>query len=158
MRVNYGKPFEERFKTQWGKAYPNTLVLRLPDNMSGYYGVSNPCDFVCFPGKHLYMIETKAHYENRLPWDAFSQYDSLVKYIGMKNVIAGVMIWFIDHDRVIFVPIESCKKMRDNGLKAINIRKLEGYEYIEVPSKKLRVFMDSDYTIMEDYYGKESRD
>ncbi len=149
MKVNYGKKFETVFASNWKKAFPGTLVERLQDNMSGYYGVSNPCDFICFPGKHLFMLEVKSHYGNTLPWDSFRQADKLVKYIGMPNVIAGAIIWFIDHDRVIFVPIETCKKMKEDGQKSININKLDNYKYLEIPSVKKRVFLESDYTVME---------
>ena len=36
-KVNRGKQFESRFQKDWKRCFPNTLVLRLKDDMSGYY-------------------------------------------------------------------------------------------------------------------------
>ena len=35
MAVN-GKAFEEHFKEGWKKSFPDSFILRLPDQMSGY--------------------------------------------------------------------------------------------------------------------------
>ena len=60
----------------------------------------------------------------------------------------GVVIWFIDHDRVIFVPLDTVTKMKQDGCKSVNINKLDGYDYKEIPSSKKRVLMESDYSIL----------
>lgn len=40
--------------------------------------------------------------------------------------------------------------MKEDGKKSINIKYLETQEYkiYEIPSKKLRVFMESDYSVL----------
>ena len=148
-KVNRGKQFESRFQKDWKRCFPNTLVLRLKDDTSGYYGNSkNPCDFICFPGNKLYMLEVKSHYTNRFPFSAFTQYDTLITYKDCKDVEIGLIVWFIDFDRVIYFPLESIIKMREDGLKSINLNKVEElnkYNHIEIPSQKKRVFLESDY-------------
>ena len=117
--------------------------------MSGYYGSSNPCDFLCLPKDKLFMIECKSHYKNRFPWSDFSQYEDLLTFRHCKNVNIGLVVWLIDYDRVLYFPLDTITKMKKDGLKSINIRKekeLNRYEYIEIPSIKKRVYMESDYS------------
>lgn len=150
MKVNRGKQFEKIFKADWEASFPGTFLYRLQDNTSGYYGASrNPCDFIAFPKNRLFLLEVKSHYGNTFPWSDFRQYDKLLPYAVMPNVVSGVIIWFMDHERVIFVPMETCAQMKQDGLKSININKLNGYQYVEIPSVKKRVFLQSDYTVLE---------
>ena len=150
-KPNRGKQFEKIFEKDWIKTFPKTLVLRLKDDVSGYYGTGkNPCDFICHPDNNVYMIETKTHYENRFPFKDFSQYDTLLAYQDCLNTKIGLVVWFIDYDLVLYFPLQTITKMKDKGLKSINLRHLthEEYEYIEIPSVKKRVFMESDYSIL----------
>lgn len=151
MRVSYGKQFESRFKQDWKKSFPDSFLLRLPDNVSGYYGTArNPCDFIGYQSGKLYLLETKSHYGNTFPFSNLTQYDKLVGYVGLPGVTPAVIIWFIDHDKVVWVPIETVKKMKEDGKKSVNIKKLEDYNIVIIPSVKKRVFMESDYTFLEE--------
>lgn len=150
-RPNRGKEFESRFAKDWKKAFPSTFILRLRDNTSGYkFNSKNPCDFICFPNDNLYLLEVKSHYKNRFPFSNLTQYDDLISYRNCKNIKIGVVIWFIDHDRIIFVDIDTIEKMKMDGLKSVNIRLIDkqGYKYTEIPSTKKRVYLESDYTIL----------
>ena len=148
-RVNRGKDFEKQFRNDWKRCFPGTFILRLRDNVSGYKGnAKNPCDFLCFPKDKLYMLETKSHYDNTFPFSDLTQYEDLLSYRHCKNVIIGVVIWFIDHDKVIYVPLDTITKMKQDGCKSVNINKLDGYDYVEIPSTKKRVLMESDYSIL----------
>lgn len=48
------------------------------------------------------------------------------------------------------MPIEECKRLREEGYKSINIKMLgdPNYKIYEIPSVKKRLFLDSDYTIL----------
>ena len=158
MKVNYGKQFEKVFAKDWerclGKESP---LIRIKDNTSGYFGTSrNPCDFIGFANRCFFMLEVKCHYGNTFPFASFPQYERLLPYIGKPYVYPAVVIWYIDHDEVIWVPMETAKKMKEDGLKSINIRKLDGYDVIRIPSKKKRVFLESDYSFIKgEEYGKD---
>lgn len=151
--VNRGKDFEERFKKDWEKSFPQTLCLRLKDNTSGYKTVSqNPCDFICFENKKLFMVEVKSLYGNNFNFkEKLRQYDNLVSYMNIPDVYPCVIVWFIDFDKVLFAPIETIKAMVDSGVKSIKIKDYENYGIKEIPSKKLRVFMESDYTVLDKF-------
>lgn len=56
----------------------------------------------------------------------------------------------IDHDKVVFLPIATVKKMKEDGCKSFNIKMLSEnkYDIIDIPSTKKRVYMNSDYSII----------
>ena len=154
---NLGKNFEGRFKKDWQRCFPETLIYRLPDQQSGYAGggSSNPCDFFCFTGNELLMVECKAHAGQSIPFSAIRQYDKMLGYKNMSKVFPGVVIWFYEKDTVIWVSIEEMEKMTLDGEKSIGLRMIDdkkpykkSYNIVTLPSKKLRAFMETDYTYL----------
>ena len=150
---NYGKDFEKKFKEDFMMTFPGEFVLRLKDNTSKYKSASrNPCDFICHADGKLYMVETKCHYGNTFPFSELRQFYELNEcWGGLKDVRRCVIIWFIDHSKVICAPISAIARMKDDGLVSININKLDEYnlkEYniLELESAKKRVFLDTDYS------------
>lgn len=145
-RKNYGKQFEARFREDFSRSFPTSFILRLADNTSGYYGASrNPCDFVCFVHGKLHLVEVKCHYGNTFPLSALRQYDLLDSYSRFDGVEAEVVLWLIDRDLVLLAPIESVRRLKADGRKSISAKDYASYGIREVPSRKLRVFMESDY-------------
>ena len=52
-----------------------------------------------------------------------------------------------------FVPIEEFIRLRDLGYKSIHVNMIEDDAFnkvYEIPSRLIRLFMDSDYSIMKD--------
>lgn len=152
MAPNRGKKFEQQFKKDWLKAFPKSFILRLPDQQSGYFGTSkNLCDFICFTNKTLYLIECKTVKGNTFPISNLTQLDYLSSMLA-EDVIPGVVIWFYEKDKVVFVPINEIIRMRQDKLKSVNIKMVDDttYNIIDIPSVKLKTFMRSDYTILRE--------
>lgn len=152
MASNRGKDFEERFKEDWDKCFPGTLIFRLKDQMNGFKQTSqNPCDFIGFPGKDtLFMIECKSHNGASISFSAIPQYERLLEYKNKKGVFCGILIWFIEHDKIYWVPEEVAEQIYNSGEKSIGLRHVGKYNLIEVPSVKKRVFMTSDLSFLLD--------
>ena len=150
MAINKGKQFEEQFKKDFLKTFPDGFILRLPDQMSGYKSYSqNPCDFICFTNGKLFLIECKSHKGASLPFDVITQFDKLASYGNIPDVHAGVIIWLYEKDKVLYAPIQLIKQLKSEGKKSVGLKALNEYpELIEVPSKKKRVLMGSDYSIL----------
>lgn len=149
MAQNYGKQFESKFKEDWLKSFPDGLIHRLPDQTSGYKATSkNLCDFIGFNLNTLYLIECKSHRGASIPMANITQYDNLIKKQGIKGVRAGVILWLIDKDLVLYIPIRVVKELKTLGEKSIGIRHLDEYDIKVIPSVKKRVFMDSDYSVL----------
>ena len=91
---------------------------------------------------------------------ALRQYDKLKDYIYIPGVRAGVVIWLIKKDVVFYVPILTVKKMKENGLKSVNPKTLDRKKYyiVDIPSVKLRTFMDSDYRVLMNIKSDEEID
>ena len=154
-KKNYGKDFEEHFKKDFIETFPNQFIFRLKDDVSKRKGAAkNPCDFLAHVDNTLYMLEVKCTYENTFNFSYLRQYEDLITYLGLKNVQIGVVIWYISHDEILYVPIETVQKMKANGDKSVNIRKLKDYKVIHVPSTKMRVFLKSDYSFMREEIDK----
>lgn len=152
MATNKGKAWEDKFRQDWRKCFPNSFIFRLKDQMTGYKETSgNPCDFLCFPDKgELFLIECKEHKGASIPFTAIPQYDRLLEYKDLPGVKAGVVLWLSEKDRVLWISIQEMEKMVKDGKKSIGIKMLEekSYNIIEIPSVKKRVYLDSDYTIL----------
>lgn len=148
MSANIGKNFEERFKLDWQKSFPNGTIDRLYDSMSGYLSISTVSDFICYNYPNIYYIECKTHKSASLPFTNLTQYDKIKQKIGILGVRAGVVLWLYEKDRVFYIPISTIQKMKADGEKSVGIRSLSKYNIIEIPSKKLRTYMESDYSIL----------
>lgn len=149
--TSIGKKWEDKFKSTWEKQFPETLCYRVPDQQSGYAGSggSNPCDFMCYPGSCVLMVECKAHKGASIPFTAIPQYEKQLDYKGLRGTFPGVLVWFYEKDIVIWVSIEEMEKMVNDGEKSIGLRMLKEnypkkYCIIEIPATKLRTFMEAD--------------
>ena len=150
MAVNRGKSFEERFKEDWERTIPDSSIDRIYDSVSGYKTVSNISDFIGFKQPNIFYLECKSTNENTFNFAKLTQYDKLTGKVGIPGVRAGVVIWFVKHDTVLYVPISTITKMKADGLKSVNVRTIfnSEYKFYNIPSQKLRVYMESDYSCL----------
>lgn len=145
-KTNRGKDFETRIKTAFEKQ-PNMFSLRLLDPQNGFAGVRNICDFVFYSKPTLFLIECKTHYGNILPFSCITenQWSGLLEASKLPGVVAGVIVWFIDHDATYFIDIRHLQQLKIIGKKSLNIKLCQ--EYLrEIPGEKKRVFFEYDVT------------
>lgn len=147
MAKNYGKEFEQKFKEDFLKIENSTLD-RLYDTMNGYKSISQVSDFIGFVKPNIFYLECKSHRGASIPMDNITQYDKLKKKVGIPGVRTGVVLWLIDKDTVMYVPMSTLKQLKDDGEKSVGIRHIGKYNIKLVPSVKKRVFMDSDYSVL----------
>lgn len=154
MAQNRGKQWENKLKEDIKKSFNGQcFLMRVPDQMNGHKSTSkNLCDFILFIKGRLFLIEAKTVLGNTFPLTNFTQYDKLMTVPDEKGIHKGVMIWFQDHQDVVYVPLSTITKMKTDGKKSVNIKKIdeEGYDYVRIPSVKKRVFLDSDYSVLLD--------
>lgn len=150
MSINYGKKFEASFLKDWTNCFPNTFIIRLPDQQSGYFGTSrNICDFIAF-NKKLYLLECKSITGNTFPISNLTQYDKLITYKDLVDIKIGIVIWFRDHDKILYIPLSTFEKLIKDDKKSFNIKYLKENEYksIEIPTIKKRTYLTADYTVL----------
>lgn len=146
-----GKAFEDHFKEGWKKSFPDGDIIRLYDVSMGYANITNVSDFIGYDYPNQFYLECKVHKGASIPFTKISQYDKLLMKAGIKGVRAGVVLYLYEKFKVFYIPVKTIEKMKKDGKKSVGIKALEeGYRIIEIPSEKLRVFMNSDYTILKD--------
>lgn len=154
MSVNRGKQFETVLKEAFEKV-PNTSVTRIHDQMTGFKGSTNICDFLIFHSPFLYAIECKSIHGNTLPFSNITdnQWKGLEEISKIRGVIAGVMVWFIDKDTTMFFSIRDLNYLKREGHKSIKY--LDELYAITLCGKKKRIFFEYD---MEQFFKEAEVD
>ena len=147
MAKNYGKQFEDKFKADFSKI-EGSSVDRLYDTMNGYKAITQISDFIAYAYPNIFYIECKSHRGASIPMKNLRQYEKLCSKVGIKGVRTGIVLWLIDKDLVLYIPTSTITQMKADGEKSVGIRHLDKYNIKVIPSKKKRVFMDSDYSIL----------
>lgn len=156
MNNDRGKKFESQFKKDWLSTFSN-FIIRLPDQQSGYYGASsNPCDFISYKYPNLFLLEIKSHQGNTFPFTAFRQYEKLSKMYNelsikeKEGIKIAVILWFVDHDKVLYIPISTFDKLKQDNKKSFSINYIddEKYQSIVLPSTKKITFLTTDYSVL----------
>ena len=100
----------------------------------------------------MYLLEIKSHEGNTFPFSAFRQYEEMIKYKDITGAVVGVILWLVTHEKVLYIPIETFIKIKEEDKKSYNIKMLgdENYTAYEIPSVKKRTFLTSDYSVLEE--------
>lgn len=149
MGINRGKDFEKVVREAF-EIVPNVSIDRLHDQMTGYVGSSNICDFIVYKKPVEIYIECKSVYGNTLPFSNITdkQWQGLLEKSKIDGVVAGIMCWWIKFDTTLFLPIQTLDIWRNQvGLKSIKYDVWEkDFDIIKINGKKKRVFFDYDMT------------
>ena len=155
--INKGKDFENQFKKDWERCFPNGILERIPDQMNGYkFTSSNICDFICYVYPNIFYIECKSHKGASIPFDNITQYDKLKYKVGIPGVRVGVILWLYEKDVLYYIPVSTITRMKEEGKKSVGLKAVEeGYNIYLVPGKKKRIFIESDYSFLKDLKDTE---
>jgi len=120
----------------------------------GYQGIAGVSDFINYKYPYIYLIDCKSHNGNTVSFSDFAQYERMLEYKDIPGLYAGTVIWFVERDKVVWVPIQTWEKIKLEGGKSFNIKMLDNpdYECLDLPSRKKRVFMETNYSALIDYY------
>ena len=149
MAQNRGKQYESKLKEDFSKL-SGAYIYRVPDQLGGLKGQTGICDFIGFCYPSIFFLEAKTILGNTFPLTNFTQFDKLMSIPDYKGIHRGVMIWFQTHDTVVYVPLTTFMKLKQDNKKSFNIKYVDSKEYecLVIPSVKKRVFMDSDYSVL----------
>lgn len=123
---------------------------RIKDQMTGFYGSSNICDFTCFKSPNMYYIESKATWEDRFDFSMLTetQHNGLLEKSKIPNVWGLVIVLFLSYKRAFILDIRDIKELEDSGKKSLNIKKIDKWTipFIEIetiPNNRKKLL---DYT------------
>ncbi len=140
---NRGKKFEDIIRKAF-EAMPDVSVDRLRDAPRKLKGVDNPSDFIVYKKPHEIYVECKSHKGNTLPFSCIRE--EQLKGMGEKSLIdgvkAGIIIWYIDHDLTVWIPICDVLWWFKEGNKSINVKDLSKMKHIVIQGKKKRIYFD----------------
>lgn len=96
-----------------------------------------------------------------------NQWNKLLEYSFLPNVNTGIIVWFIDKNATLFIPIYTLQYMKRCGKKSFNAAQIGtrwyhengvkwGVDYFYIQGEKKRVFFEYDLkTFLEDIsYGE----
>lgn len=150
--INRGKDFEREIKYGFERV-PEVSVDRLPDQMSGYSGSANICDFIVYRYPYEYYIECKSTYQKSFPYKNLTdnQFSGMLEKSNIDGVIAGVIVWFIKHDITVFLPIQTIARDMSMGHKSFNMERMfssteftANKDFFILVGEKRKIFFDYD--------------
>lgn len=158
MAVNRGKQFEVELRKQF-KDVPGVSIDRLHDQMTGYRGSQNICDFIVYKKPYEFYFECKTIHGNTLSIYGKdegnkygnitnNQWEGLLEKSTIPGVFAGIICWWVDKNVTRFLPIRMLDRWRSLGHRSIrydeNKWSMLGYTLrpILIRGKKKRVFFE----------------
>ncbi len=144
-----GKKAEQKIREWLDKPEQGYCFDRIPDQMTGFYGSKNICDFTLFKTPNMYYIECKATWSDRFDFSMITDYQfkGLLEKSKILNVHGVIIILFASEKRAFILDINEINKLILMGKKSINIKKINKWEFKyreiqTVPSRKVLL----DYT------------
>lgn len=146
--ADVGKEAERKIKEWLDRPEDGLCFDRIKDQMTGFYGSKNICDFTLFNSPYMYYIESKATWEDRFDFSMLSetQHDGLLEKSTIHNVYGIVIVLFAHHQRAFVIDINEIKRLEDMGKHSLNIKKIDKwdclYTEIETVPNNRKVYLD----------------
>lgn len=147
-----GKKAEAKI-TEWlNRPQAGYSFDRIKDQMTGFYGSSNICDFTCFKSPNMYYIESKATYEDRFDFSMITetQHDGLLEKAEIADVFGWIIVLFATYKRAFVIDIRDIKALEDSGKKSLNIKKIDKWG---IPYKEIQTIPNNRKHLL-DYIGE----
>lgn len=133
-----GKKAEKKIYEWLNKPEQGYCFDRIPDQMTGFYGSKNICDFIWFKTPNMYYIESKATWSDRFDFSMITDYQfkGLLEKSKILNVYGIIIILFASEKRAFIIDINEINKLILTGKKSINIKKINKwkFKYKEIPT------------------------
>jgi penicillin-binding protein-related factor A (putative recombinase) len=137
MNDGLGKKAEHKIKDWLSRSEDGYLFERLPDQLSGFYGSKNICDFICYKKPYIYLIESKATWKDNFPFTMITeyQYESLLNRSKIDGVYGLVIVLFATYKRAFILKIQDIDALIQKGQKSLNIKKIDKWD---IPYKEIK--------------------
>lgn len=148
-----GKKAEAKLQEWLDRPHDGYSLDRIKDQMTGFYGSKNICDFTLFKSPFMYYIESKSTWEDSFSFGQITetQYKGLLQKSKINHVYGLVIVLFTSYQRAFVFHIEDIDKYtQDTGKKSLNIRKIAAWT---IPYHELRTVPNRRKTLL-DYEGE----
>ena len=153
MNDGIGKKAELKIREWLNRPEDGYCFDRLPDQLSGFYGSKNICDFTLFKSPNFYYIESKATYDDRFEFNRISeyQYNHLLEKSKIKNVFGLIIVLFVTYKRAFVLHIEDIDAYQKEYIKkSLNITKIDKWQ---IKYKEIKT-IDNNRKLFLDYVGE----
>ena len=149
MSEDLGKKAEKKIKEWLDRPQDGYCFDRIKDQMTGFFGSKNICDFTLFKSPNFYYIESKATTQDRFDFSMLTQtqHDEMLKKSKIDHVYGLVIVLFSEYQRAFILNIQDIKSLEDSGKKSLNIKKISKWSipYAEIQTIPSRKYL-LDYT------------
>lgn len=99
-----GKKAERKIREWLDRPKDGYCLDRIPDQMTGFYGSKNICDFTLLKSPNMYYIESKATWSDRFDFNMITEYQfkSLLQKSKIQNVY-GIIAFCCDIESFITI-------------------------------------------------------
>ena len=149
-----GKDAERKIKEWLDRPDEGYCFDRLPDQMTGFYGSSNICDFILFKSPYMYYIESKATWSDRFDFSMLTanQHDRLLEKSKIENVYGYVIVLFASYKRAFIIDIQDIVYLENEKNKhSLNITKIDKWN---IPYKEIKTIPNNRKKLLD--YDKEN--
>ena len=133
-----GKKAEQKVKEWLNKPEAGYSFDRLNDQMTGFFGSRNICDFTLYKHPYQYYIECKATHQDRFDYIQLSdtQRNGLFEKSQIDGVFGLVIVLFATYQRAFILDIQDIVANQERDIKSINIKKIDKWKipYVEIPT------------------------
>lgn len=152
MSDDIGKKAEHKIREWLDRPEQGYCFDRIPDQMNGFYGSCNICDFLLYKYPTLYYIESKATYGERFDFARISEYQMthMLAKSNIAHVEAVVVVLFATYKRAFLLRIKDIAESVSQGHKSINITKIDKWI---IPYSEIRTVPNSRKSLL-DYEGE----
>lgn len=153
MNDGIGKKAELKIREWLNRPEDGYCFDRLPDQLSGFYGSKNICDFTLFKSPNFYYIESKATYDDRFEFNRISeyQYNHLLEKSKIENVFGLIIVLFVTYKRAFIFHIEDIDNyQKEYNKKSLNITKIDKWQ---IKYKEIKT-IDNSRKLFLDYVGE----
>lgn len=153
---NLGKKAEGKIKEWLNRPEEGFCFDRLPDQLNGFVGSCNICDFTLYRYPHFYYIESKATENDRFDFSMISDYqrDHMLEKSSIEGVKCYVIVLFATQKRAFVLNIQDIVDEMSRGKKSINIKNIEKWT---IPFKEIET-VPNNRKVLLDYNFENARE
>lgn len=155
MNDGLGKDAEDKIKEWLDRPEEGYCFDRIPDQMNGWLGSCNICDFTLYKNPNFYYIESKATWEDRFEFSRITEYQftHMLEKSKIPGVRSYVIVLFASYQRAFLLDIRDIAISKESGKKSINIKKIDSWtipyrEIKTVPSRKKLLSYDRNNNVL----------
>lgn len=143
-----GKKAEDKIKEWLNRPEDGYCFDRIPDQVTGFYGSSNICDFRLYKYPYCYYIESKATWEDRFDFSmiSYNQHVGLLEKSKLPGVTSYVMVLYASHKKAFLFDIRDIHDAESKGIKSLNITKIDKWV---VPYKEVKTIPNNRKELLD---------